>query len=37
VETALAILQGQEVPKTMVLGTRLFTKDNVEAGGHPIG
>lgn len=37
VETALAILRGQEVPKTMVLGTRLFTKDNVAEGGQPIG
>jgi ribose transport system substrate-binding protein len=37
IRTALSILRGEEVPKTMVLGTRLFTKDNVEEGGQPIG
>jgi ribose transport system substrate-binding protein len=36
IETALAILQGEEVPKTITLGTRLFTQENVAEGGHPI-
>jgi ribose transport system substrate-binding protein len=37
VETALSILQGHEVPKEVVLGTRLFTAENVEQGGDPVG
>jgi len=37
IEAALAILRGEEVPKTVVLGTRLFTKGNVAVGGEPIG
>jgi ribose transport system substrate-binding protein len=36
IETALKILRGEEVPKTISLGTRLITKDNVEAGGEDI-
>lgn len=36
IETALKILRGEEVPKTISLGTRLITKDNVEAGGEEI-
>jgi ribose transport system substrate-binding protein len=36
IDLALSILQGEEVPKKIVLGTRLFTRDNVEAGGEPI-
>jgi len=36
IETALAILEGREVPKKIVLGTRLFTTENVAAGGQPI-
>jgi ribose transport system substrate-binding protein len=36
IETALAILQGQSVPKHIVLGTRLFTRENVAGGGQPI-
>jgi ribose transport system substrate-binding protein len=36
VETALAILQGRQVPRHVVLGTRLFTSTNVTAGGQPI-
>jgi ribose transport system substrate-binding protein len=37
VETALSILQGREVPREIVLGTRLVTVENVEQGGEPIG
>jgi ribose transport system substrate-binding protein len=37
IETALAILQGEDVPKRMVLGTRLFTPANAVEGGEPIG
>ncbi len=36
IETALAILRGEEVPKHIVLGTRLFTAENVDRGGEPI-
>ncbi len=36
IETALAILSGEQVPKTIVLGTRLFTQANVSEGGQPI-
>ena len=36
IETALALLGGQDVPKTMVLGTRLFTRENVDRGGEAI-
>jgi ribose transport system substrate-binding protein len=33
---ALTILGGAQVPKKIVLGTRLFTRANVAAGGQPI-
>ncbi len=36
IETALAILGGKQVPKDITLGTRLFTKDNIESGGEEI-
>jgi ribose transport system substrate-binding protein len=36
VAQALKILAGQEVPKKIVLGTRIFTKDNVAQGGEAI-
>ncbi len=36
IETALAILNGKTVPKKIVLGTRIFTKDNVEDGGAAV-
>jgi ribose transport system substrate-binding protein len=38
IDTALKILNktGEEIPKKIVLGTRLFTKENVEAGGEEI-
>lgn len=36
IEAALRILCGLEVPKKIVLGTKLFTADNVAAGGQDI-
>ena len=36
IEVALKILAGQEVPKEITLGSRLFTKENVDQGGVPI-
>jgi len=36
IETGLKILGGQTVPKEITLGSRLFTKDNVERGGDPL-
>lgn len=37
IETALKILSGQPVPKEITLGSRIFTRENVDAGGEPIG
>ena len=37
IDMALAILRGEAVPKRSVLGTRLFTRDNVDQGGQAIG
>jgi ribose transport system substrate-binding protein len=37
IETARKILAGQTAPKEITLGSRLFTKGNVDAGGEPIG
>jgi ribose transport system substrate-binding protein len=36
IELALRILRGEEVPEKIVLGTRIFTQQNVGAGGQPI-
>ena len=36
IETALRILKGESVPKQIVLGTRIFTRDNVDRGGEAI-
>ncbi len=36
IENALKILTGQKVPKNIILGTRRFTKDNVDKGGVPL-
>jgi ribose transport system substrate-binding protein len=36
IDAALTILGGAQVPKLIVLGTRLFTRANVAAGGQPI-
>ncbi|MCX6359273.1 MAG: substrate-binding domain-containing protein [Armatimonadetes bacterium] len=33
IDTALKILKGEKVEKTITLGTRMFNKENVEAGG----
>jgi ribose transport system substrate-binding protein len=36
IETSLKILKGETVPKQIVLGTRIFTRDNVDRGGEEI-
>lgn len=36
IETALKILKGEQVPKNITLGTRIFTKENVDKGGEPL-
>jgi ribose transport system substrate-binding protein len=36
IDTALKILKGETVPKKIVLGTRLFDKSNVAAGGEAL-
>ena len=36
IDTALKILAGEEVPKSITLGSRLFAKNNVAAGGEAI-
>jgi ribose transport system substrate-binding protein len=36
IDAALKILKGESVPKKIVLGTRLFDKSNVAAGGEPL-
>lgn len=36
IENALKILAGEQVPKTITLGTRIFTQENVERGGEAI-
>ncbi len=35
IELALSILGGKEVSKNVVLGSRFFTSENVDAGGEP--
>jgi len=37
IDTALRILNGENVPKEITLGSRLFTRENVDKGGEPIG
>jgi len=37
IETALKILAGEKVPKEITLGSRLFTRENVDQGGEPLG
>jgi ribose transport system substrate-binding protein len=37
IDTALRILKGEKVEKEITLGSRLFTKENVDAGGEAIG
>jgi ribose transport system substrate-binding protein len=36
IDVALKVLAGETVPKKIVLGTRLFTKANIDAGGQAI-
>ncbi len=36
IDTALKILKGEQVEKTITLGTRIFTADNVDAGGEEL-
>jgi len=36
IDVALALLRGEEVPKRIVLGTRLFTQENAASGGAPV-
>ena len=36
IDTALKILAGEKVPKKITLGTKLYTKDNVQQGGEVI-
>jgi ABC-type sugar transport system, periplasmic component len=36
IEVALKILKGEQVPKNITLGTRIFTKENVDKGGEPL-
>ena len=36
IDNALKILKGEQVPKNITLGTRIFTKDNVAKGGETL-
>ncbi len=36
IDTALKILNGETVEKNIVLGTKVFTKENVDKGGAPL-
>ena len=36
IDTALKILAGESVPKEIILGSRLFTRDNAAAGGQEL-
>ena len=36
IEYAIKILKGEKVPKTVTLGTRIFTSANVAQGGEPL-
>jgi ribose transport system substrate-binding protein len=36
IDTALEIFNGETVDKKIVLGTRIFTKENVDQGGEPV-
>ncbi len=36
IETALKILKGEKVEKNITLGTKIYTKDNVDKGGEAI-
>ena len=34
IETAVKILSGQSVPKSITLASRVFTPENIDAGGE---
>ncbi|MBN2476222.1 MAG: substrate-binding domain-containing protein [Pirellulales bacterium] len=36
IDAALRVLRGEEVPRTIVLPSKYFTKENVDRGGEPI-
>jgi ribose transport system substrate-binding protein len=36
IETALKVLQGEKVEKEIILGSRLFTKENVDQNGEAL-
>lgn len=36
IDAALKILKGEQVPKSITLGSRVFTKENVEQGGEAL-
>lgn len=36
IDAVLQILRGNKIPKEVTLGSRVFTKENVDAGGDPI-
>ena len=36
IDAALKILNGEQFPKNVTLGTRIFTKDNVDSGGEAL-
>lgn len=36
IDTVLKVLSGQQVPKTIVLGSRVYTAENVEQGGEAL-
>ena len=36
IDLALKIVAGEKPPKKITLGTRLFTKENVDKGGEPV-
>jgi len=36
IDNALKILNGEQVPKNITLGTKMFTKDTVDKGGQPL-
>ena len=36
IDTAVKILKGEKVPKEITLGSRLFTKQNVDQGGEAL-
>ena len=37
IDTALKIFKGEKPAREITLGSRIFTKENVDKGGQPIG